>query len=392
MRRNTWLLGIFLVGIGGKALADPGTLIRYEKVSFLFKEEVVEQASTRALQELCQNNELDDLVELLVKYPLDYYRIVYETTYQGEPVTASGLLIVPHHRPGRWPLLSYQHGTILPGTEHLTPSEFSVPEDYNLLYTNPEVELLASVMAANGYVVAMPDYLGYGESGETPIQYTYTPSLAEVSRDMLRAAQELCWVEDIALSEDLFLAGWSEGAGATMALHRLLEAENDQALQVTASSPLSGYYNYSRMFREFASSQDEELAAPIYLWSAWILNQNTPYLQKHQRAVYRHYYHRTPEHFMLKAAWLATREKSSENLLNPVLRQGLIDGTATDWLTATQVNDHFDWYAEAPVFLHHGAKDNILPLFHSEDAYHAMQARGSTVKLYNYAEDNHFTL
>ncbi|HAA16619.1 MAG TPA: hypothetical protein DCE41_34875 [Cytophagales bacterium] len=387
------ILGLLLAVTGsGGAQAQPGSLIRYNKVAYLFQEEIIEQASTLPLAELTQNDQLGNLVELLAEYPLDYYRVVYETTYQGNPVQASGLVIVPHHRPGRWPLLSYQHGTILPGIEHLAPSNYSVPEDFNPLNTNPEINFLGSVMASHGYVVTMPDYLGYGESEGIPIQYTYTPSLAEVSRDMLRAVRELCWIEDIALTEDLFLAGWSEGAGATMALHRLLEAEDDPALQVSGSSPLSGFYNYTRMFREFATSEKEELAAPIYLWSAWVLNQNTPYLQKHQMAIYRHYYQRTPEHFMLKAAWLATREKSAENLLNPVLRQELIDGTATDWLTATQVNDHYDWKAKAPVFLHHGAKDTILPVFHSEDAYRAMTARGSSVKLYAYEEDNHFTL
>ena len=379
------------VPMAAPELAPLGTLIEYERITRKAVPALLAQASPRAYAELTQQPQLSTVMGEQLQYPVTYYRVVYQTEDQGQPLKASGLVIIPEGK-GATPLLGYLHGTILPSLKATAPSRYGALEMDLPLLGNFEVNMIGSVMASHGYVVAMPDYPGYGASEGHPIRYTYTPTLARVSRDMLRATRQLCRALGAALTEELYLTGYSEGGGAAMALHQLLEADPDQEFTVTAQSSMSGFYHYSRMCAEFAHSEAVQPAAPIYLWSAWVLNENHPGLQRPQASLFRHFYRETPEHFMLKAPWLSLRRKTSANLLNRDFHRALREQSDSTWLMAAQINDHYDWQARAPIFLHHGEQDHILPIFHSQDAYTHMQARGSAVTLYAYPAADHFSL
>ncbi|MEL6538058.1 MAG: alpha/beta fold hydrolase [Bacteroidota bacterium] len=335
-----------------------------------------------------KNRALDDLADSLLVYPVTFYRVEYPTTTGSQPIQASGLLLVPE-APGAHPMISYQHGTILPGTEHIAPSEYGNHRIRNPLNSNIEVALVASILASQGYVVSMPDYLGFGSTDSINQHYTYSPSLAQVSFDMLQASFTACQELEVPVSDQLFLAGYSEGAGATMALHRLLQAKG---IPVTAQATLSGDYHYSYMVKTFAQSEDYFLAAPVYLWSAWTLNQQAPELGQPDDQIFRKPYNNLPLGFLLRSILPGYWARTSTNLLHPTLRQGLQEGTATEWQQAAERNDHHRWHAQAPVHLFHGADDPVLPAYHSEHAYEAMTQLGSEVTLFLYPTGGHFSL
>jgi S1-C subfamily serine protease len=62
----------------------------------------------------------------------------------------------------------------------------------------------------------------------------------------------------------------------------------------------------------------------------------------------------------------------------------LVPGLAPGMDKALRDSDRYDWRPLAPVFLHHGTHDDIVPFFCAQMAYEAMRARGGRVKLYPY--------
>jgi hypothetical protein len=84
-----------------------------------------------------------------VKYGVSVYKMVYNTTYQGQEVKASGLICVPNGIMTPAPVLSAQHGTIFAHNE--APTHFSGLSGFELF-------------ASAGYITLIPDYLGFGES------------------------------------------------------------------------------------------------------------------------------------------------------------------------------------------------------------------------------------
>ena len=98
--------------------------------------------------------------------------------------------------------------------------------------------------ATSGYAVAVPDYLGLGNSpGLHP--YHHARSEATACVDMLRSVKTACATNGFPLTNRLFLCGYSQGGHATMALLRELEWFHSNEFTVTACAPMAGAYDLS---------------------------------------------------------------------------------------------------------------------------------------------------
>lgn len=166
-------------------------------------------------------------IPLLPAHDVDVYKVVYETVDPwGLPTVGSMALAIPATAGGSWPLLSYQHGTIV--LDQDAPSSGLSQEG-----------LLGVVMATSGYVAVSADYLGLGDSpGRHP--YHHAASTATCVVDALRAGKSVCSSRSVALSGKLFLAGYSQGGHATLAALRELEARHAAELPVTACAAMAG--------------------------------------------------------------------------------------------------------------------------------------------------------
>jgi pimeloyl-ACP methyl ester carboxylesterase len=160
------------------------------------------------------------------------FKVTYTTpNLANEPSKATGVVIVPDTTNGPSPLLSYQHATMYHRRD---------------VASEGQGELLPAIVlyGALGYVVSAADYLGLGDSpGLHP--YDHAETEARASTDMLRATREIAQKENIPLSSQLFLAGYSQGGHATMALHRYLERDLANEFPITASAPSAGSYDLS---------------------------------------------------------------------------------------------------------------------------------------------------
>lgn len=113
-----------------------------------------------------------------IDYDVDFYRIVYRTPAAvGDSLTlASGLVAAPVSSECSFPLVSYHHGS------------FYYDEVLSELTGSSDQHYVGIPFAANGYVAALPDYLGYGA---TPVDhlhpYIHAETEASAVVDMLRA-------------------------------------------------------------------------------------------------------------------------------------------------------------------------------------------------------------
>jgi pimeloyl-ACP methyl ester carboxylesterase len=162
---------------------------------------------------------------------IDVYTITYTTKFKGNDVIASGLVSVPVTA-GSYPIMSYQNGT---NTLH---SEAPSVNPDNQLF------LLLEFLASSGFVVSVPDYLGFGASSNMFHPYLDKESTIQTVTDMLKAVEELVTNHlEIEVSKDLYITGYSQGGWATMQLQKSIEENNTGEFNLKASSCGAGPYD-----------------------------------------------------------------------------------------------------------------------------------------------------
>ncbi|MBN2348486.1 MAG: alpha/beta hydrolase [Bacteroidales bacterium] len=186
------------------------------------------------------------------KYDIDIYSLEYKTSYKNSEITGSGLLCVPNAE-GEFPLLSFQNGT---NTKHANaPTEN--PGD--TLY------LLLELLSGNGYIIFIPDYIGFGTSADVLHPYYQRETNNAAIIDMLNAGKEFLTLSNIQANtnNDLFVMGYSQGGWATLSVLDEIENNINTNFNVVAASCGAGAYNL-RATSDYILSQ-ETFPGPLYL-------------------------------------------------------------------------------------------------------------------------------
>ncbi len=174
--------------------------------------------------------ELKNITDNL-EHNIDVYTITYTTKFKGNDVIASGLVSVPA-TVGAYPIMSYQNGT---NTLHSDAP--SVNPDNQLF-------LLLEFLASTGFVVTLPDYLGFGASSDMFHPYLDKESTIQSVTDMLRAVEELTANHlKFEINNDLYITGYSQGGWATMQLQKAIEENSASEFNLKASSCGAGPYD-----------------------------------------------------------------------------------------------------------------------------------------------------
>lgn len=316
------------------------------------------------------------------KNAISLFRILYTTlSTQGEITQASGLMIVPSGVKTSLPVISFQHGVAL--TRSLVPSSAQTTD----------VFLIAAYFGASGYLTVAPDYLGLGHSqGFHP--YLHADSEATAAADLLSAAHLLASEQKLQLSGKLFLAGYSQGAHATMALHRYLENSRELALdfpfQIIASSAMSGPYDLSSISFPLLLTQPAP-GSSVYL--AYLLNaMNSVYkIFPDYSTMLRNPYDQILESLfdgnqsgdeIVKA--LPT---TPDMLLQPAFIEDVLNNTQHPLIAALKKNDVYDWKPVAPIHFYYGKADRDVPPKNAIKAYTRMKELGADVQLINVGDE-----
>ncbi|GAA4404920.1 hypothetical protein GCM10023187_22810 [Nibrella viscosa] len=314
----------------------------------------------------------------LIRHGIKAYRIVYNTTNtDGKTIQASGALLVPDSA-GLYSMISMQHGTI--------HSNYEAPSNYK---PGSEAYTFGSVFSSIGYIIAVPDYIGYGASKNLPHPYEHRESLATASFDMLRAAREFMEANRTGWDKRLFIAGYSEGGYATMSLQKKLEEEYPDEFNLIASSAGAGAYHKTAFMQHLVNNPTHGISGfnRNYLWVMLTYNR----LYSPERPVF--YYVKPPYAARIEAQLQnAGISVSLNQIFTEEFRKAINNGTDKTFLQAVGDNDVYDWKPKTPTQLYHGDADNMVFYFNSKDAYDAMRKRGATnIELITLRGRNHGT-
>jgi len=344
---------------------------------FLISYEVVKTYSKAELQQLILSNDLlPDEMAALVFYDVRAIKIEYQTVgVNGEAIVASGGLLMPVAR-FPLPVVSFQHGTILEQWE--APSEFQ-----------SDMMEVAAIFATLGYLIPMPDYLGYGSSANISHPYEHRRSLATATRDMLRASFEFFDSQATRPNNNqLFLTGYSAGGFATMATLELIQKEHQNEFDITAATVGAGAYNKTAFANYIINSSDNQPYINYFLWVLDVYNQIYPQL----RRPYSHYFNEPYATLISQQGVFASGiETNPSRLFKQSFREAMQNGTDTQMLEVLADNDCYNWRPNIPLRMFHGTADNFVHFLNSQTAFAAMQAQGAPqVSLISIEGGDHF--
>jgi Prolyl oligopeptidase family len=161
---------------------------------------------------------------------------VYHLQYQtvggaGEATQASAALMIPSGGPGSCqgarPIVIYAHGT-------------NSSKSFNMAdLNNSEALLMATMFAAQGYIVVAPNYAGYDTSTLPYHPYLNAEQQSKDTIDALAASRGTLSGLGASDSGKLYVTGYSQGGFVAMATHKALQAAG---ATVTAAAPMSGPY------------------------------------------------------------------------------------------------------------------------------------------------------
>nr|WP_262910472.1 lipase family protein [Pontibacter silvestris] len=301
-----------------------------------------------------------------VKYDVSVYKMIYNTTYQGKQIKASGLVCVPVGMNAPASVISAQHGTIFRDSD--APTGFAELSGFE-------------AFAAAGYVTLIPDYIGFGESKDIFHPYYDWKHAALTVVDMIKAGKYFYQKEAIPVNNKLFLVGYSEGGFVTLAAQKEIEKNPGHGLKVTASAAGAGGYDLVSMLGNVKAGQ----AYPYPAYLAYVL-QSYLYTNSWQRPLtdffQEPYASKLPQLFDgTKGGSAINRELITDPaaLFAPDFFKALQDDSQEQALKQALYENSLatDWAPQSPTRLYHGTADVIVPFENSQRTYNTFVAQGA---------------
>jgi pimeloyl-ACP methyl ester carboxylesterase len=320
-------------------------------------------------------------------YDVSVYKVVYKTTFKGSDINASGLICVPEAT-GDYPLLSFQNGT---NTAHSrAPSVNILDPLYSFLHS----------LAGNGYIILIPDYIGFGESSGLLHPYHHRPSSDAAIIDLIKASEEFFDSGTVLAKSNnkLFLMGYSQGAWATIsALESITHSGDLKRNEVVAISCGAGGYDLYGMAKYIIAQ--EEYPAPFYLpYFAQSHIQHELLTGSLNQYFNEPYASRIPTLFDGEKVGSAINSQ-----LSPKIDQLLTEKIRTNFDTDSEFQSLRDeltrnsvqaWASDPFMLFVHGTADDNVPPSQSENMYNAFLQSGAQpnrIKLMLLPEKNHDT-
>ncbi|WP_233555625.1 alpha/beta fold hydrolase [Pontibacter oryzae] len=300
-----------------------------------------------------------------IKYGVSVYKLIYATTYQGREIHASGLVCVPQQMATPAPVISAQHGTIFAHQD--APSNFQDMSGFELF-------------ASAGYIMLIPDYIGFGASENILHPYYDQKHSALAVVDMIKAAEAVYKKYEVLASDKLFLVGYSEGGYVTLAAQKEIETNPAHGLKVTAAAAGAGGYDLTEMLGNIKSGQP--YSYPAYL--AYVLQayNTTNNWQRPLSDFFREpYATKLPGLFDGSKGGSAINQELTTDPRQLFSEQFYADlQHAQKELTlkqALQANSFHNWVPQSPTRLYHGTTDNIVPFSNSRQTYEMFLDKGA---------------
>jgi pimeloyl-ACP methyl ester carboxylesterase len=314
-----------------------------------------------------------------VEYGVWIYRVNYKTKFKNKDVVASGLVCVPATESSNpFPMLSFQNGT---NTLH---------EKAPSVNSDDEFLTLIQIVASFGYVVTIPDYLGFGASKDMHHPYLDKPSAITSVTDLIEAAKEITGPKslDMNVTNDLSLLGYSQGGWASMAVKEWIEknAGGNYALKGTASG--GAPYDLTRLTEYIMGLENYPM--PVYV--AYLFHS---LIQTGTVAITYSDIFNAPYDNRIKDLFNGQRDN---DYINNQLTTTIADLFSVEFRTnykqlekystlraALVTNSVQPWKTTTPTFLRHGTNDTYVPAFQSMEMYQGFLDKETAQEIVGYA-------
>ena len=311
-----------------------------------------------------------DAISPLIRFDVEVRKITYKTIFKNKNIQASGLVCFPKTA-GNYPVLSFQNGTNTLYSE--TPSVNSGNDMFSIM------ESLTSM----GFIVVIPDYIGFGASANLPHPYLDAKSTTQSILDMIRATKEFSTDDKIVAkpTKDLFIFGYSQGGWATMQLQKSIEKDYSSEFNLIASSCGAGPYSIEYMNKYIV----DKPVYPMPYFMAYLLNSYVTiglFTNPLSDFIQAPYAAKIPGLFDGKhsgGAINAELTTQMATLFTPEYRAGYAtDAKYAGVRSAFLSNSITAWNAKTPMKLFHGANDDLIPPGISEKMLADFKAAGLT--------------
>ncbi|NIM15437.1 MAG: hypothetical protein GTO45_25965 [Candidatus Aminicenantes bacterium] len=307
---------------------------------------------------------LDSLIEA-TQYDVRIYKVIYKTYFKGEPVIVSGAVVIPE-TPGPYPVVSYQRGTIFRSQD--APSQFTT------LFSGVPILVWGIVFSSScGHVCSAPDLLGFAESRDIFHPYHHA-SDADTCVNMLRATREVCNDLNVELTNEYFLAGYSEGGYVTMALLKQITRKHKYEFPLVAVSIGGGAH-------DILSTMQQWLQGTVYPYTPIICFVIQGYLEYYDMDRNLNEIFQSPYAERLRDGLLKTEELDHfaladqltpfiEELFTPQFLADFRGNGETQLKEALEENNLLKgWFPFAPVRIYQGNFDQIIPYSNFQAAH-----------------------
>jgi acetyl esterase/lipase len=316
---------------------------------------------------------------ITVSEGVSLFRITYRTTYKDSLVIASGLVGVPSNGSDTKGVVMYLHGTT--NTRTLSPSQ---PD-------RADGNSDTAIFGGNGYVVALPDYIGLGESNQ-PQAFVVTKPQVDASVDMLRALRTFTQQQGISWNSNLFLMGFSQGGQSAAGLHRALEQQPLPEYRLRGTVAVAGPHD----LRGLSSSKSGDYGGrhPLNIgYLAFTATAYASYYDKPLGELLQEPYSQTMPGLFDGSKTIyqigAGLPGTTSELLVPDAYRA-ITTNADHWLTRKlDENETYAWVPVAPVRIFVGEADtNVAPSM-SRALYDYAAPRGGAVSVHSFGDVDH---
>jgi len=325
------------------------------------------------------------------------FRFSYLTqTYGNLTVEASGLIGVP--KKGRIKgLLSWQHGT-----NTYRPASISMPSPGEGIGIN-------ALFASNGFIVVAADYVGLGISEDIHPYYHWASTIPAII-DLIKIGGIILDYKTGGSNRGLFLAGFSQGAGASVATHRELERSQATNFLLKGTAAIAGAYDLDGVSFPYGvrnSSSEEGNVVVNERGEAFGKGRIRSIIYMGYAAnAYAHIYDQ-PISSMIRApydrrvrGWFdGTKDqrfyeqnlpRTAQELLQVSFLAALETGDTTHWaIQAMRENETYKWVPVQKLRFYFGAADLDVSPQDSKRAFHYMKKRGGNVELFNLGKYKH---
>ena len=307
-------------------------------------------------------------------FDVEVYRIEYRTKIQGKEVIASGIVSLPNENM-LFPIVSFQNGTNT--CNQNAPSE-SINEGLFPVFTS---------LAGNGYIIAIPDYIGFGSTDSIIHPYLHKQSSNNAIIDMILAVEEMVSKGnvDAGYSDNLYLMGYSQGGWASMSALHELETNAYGTGRLVAVAAGAGAYDLMGVAQFIMGS---EIYISSYFFPYFIESRRQNGILDGAPALFykEPYATRIPDLFdgTYCGSELSTQLNDTiSRLFSDRLLSGLVnDADFKDLKNELTINSVLPWNTKVPVRLFHSKGDKTVPYEQSQNLYDGF--------IENYPESNKY--